>query len=101
MRIIIFLSRFTFICNIAFLFFVFFRWLEMQKHVKAGNGNVIAVPFVENVIVVLGFSAIIINLLMNIFYVFILLSGKINLLPKWIVVVNFIFLILQFLYFFL
>ena len=72
----------------------------MQKHIKAGNGNVIAIPFAENVIVVLGFSAIIINLLMNIFYLFILLTGKIKLLPKWIVILNFIFLILQFFYFF-
>jgi hypothetical protein len=48
----------------------------------------------------LGISAIIINLLMCIVYSVIVIIGRQQLLPKWLVIVNFLFLILQFLYFF-
>lgn len=101
MKAVNFFSRFTFICNIAFLLFVFLRWLELRKHAAAVSDKLITVPYVENTIIVLGVSAIVINLIMNIFYFIFLVRGKINQLTLWIVLVNFIFLILQVAYFFL
>jgi hypothetical protein len=101
MQLVKFLSRFTFICNIAFLLFVFFRWLELQKAVQNGTNGVVAVPILENVIVVLGVSAIIINVAMNFIYFILLLRGRLKILPAWLVAVNFIFLIVQIIYFFL
>lgn len=100
MRVFNFLSKFAFICNIAFLLFVFFRWMELKKTVAASADKVIDVPFFKDLIITLGVSAIIINLLMNIFYVLFLVRGKMKSIPVWLPVINFMFLILQIIYFF-
>jgi len=100
MRLFTFLSRFTFICNIAFLLFVFFRWLELRKPANGAGDRILAVPFFKDLIITLGVCAIVINLLMNIFYFLFLIRGKIKSIPLWLPVVNFIFLILQIFYFF-
>ena len=100
MRLFNFLSKFTFICNIAFLLYVFFRWMEMKKPVTGSAGKVVAVPFLKDLIITLGMCAIIINLLMNFFYFLFLVRGKIKNMPLWLPVINFMFLILQIFYFF-
>ncbi|HUS02798.1 MAG TPA: hypothetical protein VMY77_13770 [Chitinophagaceae bacterium] len=100
MRLFRFLSKFTFICNIAFLLFVFFRWMELKKPVIGTGDRVVAVPYFKDLIITLGICAIIINGLMNIFYLLFLLRGKMKNMPVWLPVINFIFLILQIFYFF-
>ncbi len=100
MRLIIFLSRITLICNIAFLLFAFFRWNELKRSANAGGDNLVHVPLFKELIIILGVCAIIINLLMAIIYLIMLVRGKIKHIPLWLLVVNFIFLILQILYFF-
>src|SRR5688500_2721393 len=98
MRVFNFLSKFAFICNIAFLLFVFFRWLELKKPAAASAGKVIDVPFFTDIIITLGVSAFIINLIMSIFYVLFLVRGKMKSIPVWLPVINFMFLILQIIY---
>lgn len=100
MRIFSFLSKFTFICNVAFLLFVFFRWMEMKKPVTGTADNVVAVPYFKDLIITLGMCAIIINLLMNIFFVFFLLKRKLKGVSLWLPIINFIFLVVQVFYFF-
>lgn len=100
MRLFRFLSKFTFICNIAFLLFVFFRWIEMKKPVTGSGDRVIALPFLKDLVITLGFSAIIINLLMNIFYFIFLIRGKLKNIAVGLPVINFMFLLLQIAYFF-
>jgi hypothetical protein len=73
----------------------------MRKPV-AGNGDkVVAMPFAKDLVITLGFSAIIINLLMNIFYFIFLVRGKLKGGNVWLPLINFIFLIIQVLYFFI
>ena len=100
MRLFNFLLRFTFLCNIAFLLFVFFRWLEMKKPVNGGGDKLVAVPFFKDLVITLGVSAIVINLLMNVFYVLFLVRGKSNNIPVWLPLINFLFLLVQVIYFF-
>jgi len=100
MKVISFFSRFAFICNIAFLLFVFFSKLEAKKPVIQGRNTVEAVPFFKDIIITLGFSAIVINLLMCLVYVMLIVSHKQLYIPKWLAIINFIFLVLQFIYFF-
>lgn len=101
MRLINFLSKFAFICNIAFVLFVFFRWMEMRKPVDtAAVDRVVEVPFFKDLIITLGFCAIIINLLVNIFYFLFLVKGKLKTKQVWLPLINFIFLVVQFFYFF-
>ena len=101
MKAVLFFSRFTFICNIAFLLFIFFSWREAGKQLANPGDTVIALPFLKEVIIILGFTAIVINLAMNIAYLICFLYGKLKLLPKWLVTVNALFLLAQFYYFFL
>jgi hypothetical protein len=58
-------------------------------------------PFAKDLIITLGFSAIIINFLMNIFYFIFLVRGKLKGANVWLPLINFIFLIIQILYFFI
>ena len=95
-----FLSKFTFICNIAFLLFVFFRWMELKKPVTGTGDRIVAVPYFKDLIITLGICAIVINLLMNIFYLLFLLRGRRKDMPVWLPVINFIFLVVQVFYFF-
>ena len=100
MKVVLFFSRFTFICNIAFLLFILFRWIELKKVAHGSSDAVLPVPFLKNLVITLGFSAIIINLAMNVTYLLLLLTGNSKKITSWLVLVNFLFLILQVYYFF-
>ncbi len=73
--------------------------MELKKTVTHSTDKIIAVPFVKDIIITLGFTAIIVNLIMVIVYVIQLLSGK-KILKQWLVITNFLFLLLQIYYFF-
>ena len=100
MKLIRFLSRFTFICNLSFLACIIFRLLEVQKPVNAKAGDMIPIPIVENILITLGYTAILFNIIMNIIYLALLISKRLN-VPRWLVITNFIFLVLEVYYFFL
>jgi hypothetical protein len=101
MKLISFFSRFTFICNICFLIFILINRLEAKKPVAATPGAVLPLPFFKDLVIILGFSAIVINFLMCIVYAVVLIAKKTLPLPKWLPPVNFIFLLIQFYFFFL
>lgn len=101
MKVVSFFSRFTLICNIAFILFVTFSKLEARKPVTHSSDTVEMIPYFKNVVITLGFSAIVINLIMCIVYSIIVIIGKQYLLPKWLAAINFAFLILEFYFFFL
>lgn len=100
MKLISFLSKFTFICNICFLLFIIFSKLEAGKPATGTPGTVVTLPLLKDLVIVLGFSAIIINLVMCIVYLVILLLGKAILLPRWLSITNGIFLLVEFYFFF-
>ena len=101
MKLISFLSKFTFICNLCFLIFVVLNRIDAKKQVAGVSGTVIAFPFFKDLVIILGVSAIIINLAMCLVYLVTILTEKSFLLPKWIAITNFIFLIVQVYFFFL
>jgi hypothetical protein len=100
MKVILFFSRFTIICNIAFLLFIIFSKIEAKKPVTQSSDAVDAIPYFKNVVITLGFSAIVINFFMCLLYAILVIIGKQFLIPKWFAAINFIFLILQFYFFF-
>jgi hypothetical protein len=61
--------------------------------------RVIALPGLQNTLVILGYGAILINMVFCFACIILLLIKEIQILPRWIVVTNFIFLILEVLYF--
>ena len=72
----------------------------MKKPVVAGNDKAVSVPFIKEVIIVLGFSAIIINLLMILFFLVRLFSKRMAGISMLLVLINFMFFIVQVYYFF-
>jgi hypothetical protein len=74
--------------------------MELRKPVSGTGDRVVAVPYFKDLIITLGICAIIINLLVNIFYLLFLLRGKMKNMPVWLPVINFIFLLVQIFYFF-
>ncbi len=100
MKLISFFSRFTFICNLCFVLFIIFSKLEANKPAAGTPGTVVVLPFFKDLVIILGFSAIIINLLMCIVYLVFLLLSKAILLPKWLSIANVVFLIVEFYFFF-
>ena len=100
MKVLSFFSKFTVICNIAFILFAILNKLETTTSAPLGNDVADKIPFFKNTIITLGFSAIVINLVMCMTYAIIVIIGKQRLLPKWLVAFNFIMLIFQFYFFF-
>jgi hypothetical protein len=80
--------------------FVIFSGLEAHKAAAGIPGTVEAVPFLKNLVIILGFLAIVINLLMCIGYLVVWLFKKVIVRPRWVSVVNLFFLVVQFYYFF-
>lgn len=74
--------------------------MEAKKPVTTGKDTVVAVSYFKDIIITLGVAAIIINLLMCIVYSVLIIIRKQYMIPKWLAIVNSLFLILQFLYFF-
>ena len=101
MKLISFFSKFTFICNISFVLFMIFNKIEAKKAIVGGRDTVVAIPFFKDLIIVLGISAIFINFVMCAVYLFVIIGKRFFLLPKWLPIINFIFLIVEFYFFFL
>jgi hypothetical protein len=84
MRWLLFISRIGFLCNICYAFSVIARYINL----KLLHQDVVAT------IVVLGVVSILLNIIINIFWV-ISLIRKQKLLPVFLGFSNFVFLILQ------
>ncbi len=100
MKVISFFSRVAVVCNIAFVVFAFVSTYQAGKPSVENNNGVMAVSYFKNMIIILGVSAIIINLLMCLVYAGAIIAGKQRLLPKNLVLVNFLFFIFQIFYYF-
>ena len=95
-----FFSKLVFICNGCFIAAVILRWVENANKQKGNFSGVIKLQPLESTIVVLGYGAIIFNLIFNI-NILTLLSLKKDLqVSKWLIWFNFLILIIQVYYFF-
>lgn len=100
MKPVRFFSRVTLICNICFILFVIFSQMEAARAVTGTPGTVERVPYFKELIIILGFPAIIINFLMCLCYFILIVLGKNKLVPKWLGFINITFLFAQVFYFF-
>lgn len=95
-----FFSKITFICNLCFVASVILRFVENAKKKDVDfTGLVLAKPL-ESTLVVLGYTAILVNALFLLAYVFAAAAKKTKQIPKWIVITNLVFFVLQVYYFF-
>jgi hypothetical protein len=87
MQVLRLLSRVAFICNVCFILASFIQWLPY----KVEGGAV-------SLIIVLGYLlAILVNVAVNVSVLLLLLIGRLRKagIPVWLVIVNFLFFILQ------
>lgn len=95
-----FFARVVFICNCSFVMAVILRLYE-NAHKKEGNFNgAIQIQPLESTLVILGYGAIFINLIFNIFMLGLFTTKTQQPIAKWLMWINFLFLILQIYYFF-
>lgn len=74
--------------------------LYENAHKIDGNFNgAIKIRPLESMLVILGYGAIFINLIFNIFLLVLFVSKKMQPVTKWVIWTNFIFLIIQVYYF--
>ncbi|HYH16501.1 MAG TPA: hypothetical protein VD794_14830 [Flavisolibacter sp.] len=92
MRWLLFLSRVAFICNLFSLLTLLIMWR-----------NVINQQAIESTIGIMGYVlAIIFNPFVNLIYgvLFVAKRSALVVIPKWLILANFVFFILQLLYIF-
>ena len=85
-----FFSKITVFCNACFLAAVIFWFIEKGKQRQGDSSQVLPLPWFENTLVILGYSAIIVNTLFLLLY-FIFFSFKMDIkIPRWIIIFNII-----------
>ena len=80
-----FFSKVAFICNICFLLALIIQWMP-----RPPEGEAVATT------IILGYVfAAIVNLIINVWCAILFFSGKLlnNLVPRWLIIANFLFLI--------
>ena len=95
-----FFSRLVFICNCCFVAYVVLRFVELANKKNEQFNGAIKIQPLESTIVILGYGAIIVNLIFNLLLLMQLLLKKNSSVPKWLIWFNFLFLIIQVYYFF-
>ncbi|MBL0359040.1 MAG: hypothetical protein IPP72_20215 [Chitinophagaceae bacterium] len=88
-------------CNLCFIAAVILRWVEIlnQQKNERFDGLVLLKPL-ESTLVVLGYGAILINLVFNIICLLFFLLKRPQPVAKWLIWVNLLFLLIQVYYFF-
>lgn len=72
--------------------------MEIKRPVGVSHTDLIPVPMIQTIIITLGYPAIFINIFMNAMYVGLYFSKKLF-IPRWLVLTNAAFLLLEILYF--
>jgi hypothetical protein len=94
-------SRVAFICNISFIAFILLGYIELSHKKNKVAGDISPLPFITGILVILGQLAIFINLFYCLITLGMLFAKKIQQTPRWLVIANFLFLLIQLYYFFI
>ena len=85
MRWLLFISRVVLLCNVCFALTMVIRYSHDFIH----NQNV------NNIVILLGFSAFPLNFIVNVLLLGMMFTKKNITVPSWLLITNFIFLIAQ------
>ena len=94
-------SKIAFIFNISFVVFILLAYIEFNHKNSRTGDNILPLPFFTGLFVILGELAIFVNFVFCLVVLALLLSKKIQTTLQWVVIVNFIFLLIQLYYFFI
>jgi len=93
-------SKIVALCNICFIIAVILRAVELAKRAKGNHEGAIPFQPLESTVVILGYGAIFINIIFFFISIYWLISSKIKLIPRWIVIFNLLVLPAQVYFFF-
>ena len=82
-----FFSRLVAICNLCFIITVIMRYIE-QGNVKRTGGEVSRLPMIQNTLVVLGYSAIILNFIFVLITIYLLVAKRLDRVPRLVLIFN-------------
>jgi hypothetical protein len=94
-----FFSKIVFICNLCFVAAAILRLVEISHNTEGNKDAIIPLPPVQNVLVTLGFSAVILNFVFAFLCAVYWLLKKQHNIAKWLVWSNLLFLLFQLFYF--
>ncbi|MFN8251841.1 MAG: hypothetical protein U0V75_08150 [Ferruginibacter sp.] len=95
-----FFSKITFFCNLCFIASVILRFVENAKKKDEHFDGLVLLKPLESTLVVLGYTAIFVNILFLVVYLLAMAAKKNKQIPRWIVLCNLVFFVLQVYYFF-
>jgi len=96
-----FYSRIVFICNICFIIAAVMWKIERVRRSHGNSNGLIQFQPLEATLVILGYSAIFLNLVFVFLSLYWLLTKKIKLIPRWIILFNLLIFPLQVYYHFI
>ena len=94
-------SRLAFICNVSFVIFILLGYIELSNKTEKGGDNVFPLPFLTGTLVILGQLAIFLNFIFCLISLHLLVTKRLQQAPRWLVIINFIFFLIQVYYFFI
>ena len=94
-----FFARLVAICNLCFIVTVVMRYIENDTANKTG-AELTKLPFIQNTLVVLGYSAIIMNFIFLLVFFYLLLTKRLVRVPRFLLIFNLVVLAWQIIFHF-
>jgi len=94
-----FFSKFIFICNLCFLATAFLRYIEIGNDHLSKNIDAISFQPLKSSLIVLGYSALIFNLIFFLLYILLKSLKKAPSLNSWLITFNVLMLFVELVYF--
>ena len=95
-----FFSKLVFICNLCFIAAVILRFAEQAARNKENFDAAIPFQPLQSTLVLLGYGAIFLNIIFVIATIIRFARGKIQTIPRWLLLINLVLLPVQIWYFF-
>jgi len=92
-------SKFIFICNLCFLATAILRYIEIGNDSVSKNIDAISFQPLKSSLIVLGYSALLFNLIFFLLFIFLKSIGKKPSVNSWLIIVNAVMLFVELFYF--
>jgi len=93
-------SKFVFICNLCFLATAILRYIELGNDHLSKNIDAISFQPLKSSLIVLGYSALLFNLIFFLLFILMKTIKKSTKVSTWLIIVNAVMLFVELVYFF-
>ncbi|MBS1511801.1 MAG: hypothetical protein JST86_13220 [Bacteroidetes bacterium] len=96
-----FFSKFVIICNICFVISAVMQKFEKHNKAMGKPGELVPLPYVQNVVIILGFMALMVSAVFIIIWAGMFATKKGKQIPRWVVIFNFAALLAEIYWYFI